>query len=502
MPRWVRESVRPQPIPAIGIMANLWTRIDRNTRCCAVPCAALLLVVLTGAACADSPAAPAQVQSDSLLPGQPMLNARIVLTGVNVLPLDADRVLESYTVVVDSGRIVALGPANEVTMPEGATVIAARGRWLAPGLVDFHTHEAALPGWPDDTAGNLLMLLANSVTSMVNMGDFTGRLIGVRAAVQNGQLPGPNVYVGQFVRGPGDGGFPVASDAASARAIVEQASDRGYDFLKVYDRVPREAFDALVSAGRAQGLAVLGHVVAPGLWYGLEHGQKMIVHASSFFYSAFGGRVNDADVRAVTVRVRASGAAATATLYVSELIVQFGLDGLQSRDPFARVLAQEGVEFMHDGAIDGWRTMMQERADIRVARDRRAELAFMQRFIRAFHDAGVPILMGSDEIGIPGVVPGFAVHGELRLLRAAGLTPLETMETATRNAGEFVRRHIRPQEQFGTVTKGARADLVLLDGDPRSDLEAFRKPAGVMVAGRWYPGAWLRAQLDSLRTAR
>jgi imidazolonepropionase-like amidohydrolase len=117
------------------------------------------------------------------------------------------------------------------------------------------------------------------------------------------------------------------------------------------------------------------------------------------------------------------------------------------------------------------------------------------------HEAGVPLVLGTDVIGIPGVVPGFSLHAEFAELRAAGLSPYVVLAAGTRNAGVLLRK-MRPAEQVGVIAVGWRADLVLLDGNPLNDLETLRRPVAVVAAGRVYPGSWLTAQLVRLREER
>jgi hypothetical protein len=290
--------------------------------------------------------------------------------------------------------------------------------------------------------------------------------------------------------------------AEQARELARRARERGYGFLKVYDGVPPAAYDALVAEGRALGLAVTGHAVRHlGLPYTLRNGQVMVAHAAPFV--AGGGEPGSASsLPAATELALSSGAFVTATLHVYELISSFGLDVLAGADPFARVLAQEGVEYMDDGSLEAWSRMLQSRPDIRAPVDRREELAQVRRCVRVFDEAGVPILLGADTIGIPGVVPGFSIHGELRQLREAGLTPWRALATGTRNAGDFLRRHLGAPEPVGRVEVGARADLLLLEQDPRKDPDTLRKPLLVMAAGRPFAREELLAQLETLRQGR
>jgi imidazolonepropionase-like amidohydrolase len=424
--------------------------------------------------------------------------------GVNVLPMDTDRVLRNQTVLVEAERISAIGPDGSVRLPANVTRIEARGRWLMPGLIDAHTHERALPDWPDDVAGNLAMYLANGITSIVNMGDFTGGMIAVRDAVRSGALAGPEIYVGHFVRGPSDGGTSdtLVATPEAASALARRAAAQGYDFLKVYDGLSTTAYDALAAEARVVGLPIAGHAVRqPGLPHTLSGGQVMAAHASIFLPGA-GGTGAPASLPAATQLALASGVYVTATLFVHELITGYGLDALAGVDPYPRVIAQDGVEFMDDRCQEAWFRMLQQRVDIRLPRDRRGELALQQQYVRAFDVAGVPILLGTDTIGIPGVVPGFAVHGELRQLREAGLPPWRVLATGTRNAGRFLRQHLRAADAVGRIEAGARADLLLLERDPREDPGTLRRSLLVMARGRPYTRDTLWAHLDALRSAR
>lgn len=423
------------------------------------------------------------------------------VTGVTVVPMDTERQLPGHTVVVVDGVITAMGPDGSIPIPAGATVIDGSGKWLAPGLVDFHTHERALPSWPDDFAGNALMFLANGVTSIVNMGDFTEALLDERVAIAGGAYPGPNIYVGHFVRAPAEGGAPthVVSDATSAVALVRRAKAAGYDFLKVYSLLNAAAYDALMAEAAREGLAVAGHVpreVGPDA--ALAKGQMMVVHTSEFFSQLTGL----AAIPALADRIAATGAAIGPTLYVTERITRYGLDTLGGASPLSTALGAEGVEFMHEGSVAGWRQMYRERVDIRTPVDRTSFLNLLRALTLALHERGVLLLAGSDEIGIPGIVPGFSMHGELAQLEVAGLNRFAVLATATRNAGRFIEQRFRRGPAFGTVAPGSRADLVLLASDPLLSLGAYRTPAGVMTNGRYYDGGALRDQLESLRVTR
>jgi imidazolonepropionase-like amidohydrolase len=121
-------------------------------------------------------------------------------------------------------------------------------------------------------------------------------------------------------------------------------------------------------------------------------------------------------------------------------------------------------------------------------------MAFSKRMVKALHNGGVPILVGTDSSD-PGVVWGFSIHRELELLVAAGLTPFQALEAATRVPAEVVFGN---PEEWGTVEVGKRADLLLLQGNPLEDISNTRQIAGVMVRGEWLPQVELQGMLDEL----
>ena len=115
------------------------------------------------------------------------------------------------------------------------------------------------------------------------------------------------------------------------------------------------------------------------------------------------------------------------------------------------------------------------------------------RVLRALNEGGVKILMGTDAPQ-QFSVPGFSLHRELQWMRRAGMTPYQIMVSGTRNVGEY----FRAQDNFGTIEKGKRADLILLEANPLDDIANVSKIAGVMVSGRWFPREEIDARLATI----
>ena len=184
-----------------------------------------------------------------------------VFVDVNVIPMDRERVLPNQTVLVQDGRIAALGPSDAVVVPAGAIRIDGTNRYLLPGLVDMHVHLRR----PID----LDLLIANGVTSARVMSG-SARSLELRAQIAGGELRGPNLYTaGPILEGMPPPGFEevipingkvLIATGAEAAAEVARQKAAGYDFVKVYNNLPAEAYRGLVEAAKTHGLPVIGHV--------------------------------------------------------------------------------------------------------------------------------------------------------------------------------------------------------------------------------------------------
>lgn len=124
-------------------------------------------------------------------------------------------------------------------------------------------------------------------------------------------------------------------------------------------------------------------------------------------------------------------------------------------------------------------------------------LALRRQALKAFADAGAPLLMGTDSPQLF-MVPGFSVHRELGILTEAGLTPFQIYESGSKNIAQYVAERLKQDGRFGTVAVGNRADLVLLDANPLQSVGNLTKRAGVMVRGRWVSAAEIERGLAEL----
>ncbi|MBP1660801.1 MAG: amidohydrolase, partial [Candidatus Aminicenantes bacterium] len=189
--------------------------------------------------------------------------------------MDEERVLRDQTVVTANGRIVEIGPASTVTVPIGALRVDARGRYLLPSLCDMHVHllgdawnimlrpEAKIASQDIPFEKFLFPYIANGVTTVQAL-SATPEEITLRERIDGGDLLGPRLILARMVDGPEKAWPPPLStwvaSATEAREAVRRAKDEGYDKIKVYSFLNKEAYDAIVSAAKELRMDVIGHV--------------------------------------------------------------------------------------------------------------------------------------------------------------------------------------------------------------------------------------------------
>lgn len=419
------------------------------------------------------------------LPGWCAASASTLFEHVNVVPMDREHVLHDQSVLVEGNTIKAIG--RRLSAPEGAVVIDGGGsRYLSPGLADMHVHST--------TSRDMVLFLANGITTVLNMGGARPEFVDqVVPGLNSGERPGPHVYLGLRVDGTPEYGQLVVATPEQARAVVGLARTNGYDFIKVYNNLAPEVFEAFVDAGRREGIPVVGHgVTRVGIERQLAAGQLMVAHVEEYLYTVFfpptadvGNRAPRLDqIPAAVAFTKRSGAFVTADLN------SYGTIARQWGRPevVKGYLAMPGVRFLDPDDRIAWRFGgYDERSGSLDAR-----FAFLKTFTKALSDAGVPLLSGTDTPSLPGLLPGFSLHQNLHALEEAGLTRFQALSTATRAPGEMIAVAKPGSQCFGVVRVGCRADLILSEANPLETLATLETPVGVMVTGRWHDAADLK----------
>ncbi len=391
--------------------------------------------------------------------------------GVDVLPMDSERVLADQTVVVDGGRIVAMGPVATTPVPAGALRIEGDGRFLMPGLAEMHGHIPPPQAPAQHIEAVLFLYVANGITTVRGMLGHPGQL-DLKARATRGEIVAPNLYLA----GPSFSGQSVSSPEQADARVRQQAAE-GWDLLKVHPGLTLEQYDAMARAARETGMRFGGHVPeAVGLRHAIEMGQETFDHIDGYEQElgTFEGALDETALAELVEISREAGVWIVPTQVLWETL--YGTAGLDS----LRTLPE--LRYAPPEQVRQWISIHEQRLaepDFDLAESRRL-IAARLRILEALHDGGVRILMGTDAPQ-QFSVPGFSLHREIRRMTQAGMSPYEVLSSGTRNVGEYFAN----EDDFGTVAPGKRADLVLLRANPLDDVGNVDSIEGVMVAGRW-----------------
>jgi imidazolonepropionase-like amidohydrolase len=445
----------------------------------------------------------------------------VYVTGVTVIHPERDGAAayeRDATVMIQGGRIVWVKQRVTLELPQGATVIDGRGRYLIPGFVDAHIHffqsgnlytrpdvidlTAVVP-YADEVARNKARLdvtfrlwLASGVTGVVDIGgpfwnfDVRDQTLG-NALAPRMAVAGPLI---SMVERPqldlGDPPIIRIDSIAAAQELVARELLRDPDYIKVWyihrerddlsaqEAIVKAAGDAAHAAGKKLAVHATELVVAKSA---LRAGADFLVH------SVFDAPVDDEFIALAKARD---------VVYCPTLFVTMGYPLALSNQwrPTAEESARADPEIL---------TMMDDLGDIPHEQLPERLVALLNdpkpvgppavalENLRRVRDAGIAIAMGTDAGNI-GTLHGPSIHREFALMREAGMTPAEVLRAATTNGA----RVLRLEGQVGLVAGGYIADLVLLDADPLADTANLAKVHRVIKDGVVYDPV---ALMESIR---
>ena len=437
----------------------------------------------------------------------------LAFTHVNLIDATGTPAQPDMTVIVAGQRIASIDKSAAARIPPGTQVVDGTGEYLIPGLWDMHVHEIFGDWVPEDDKITPLLFVANGITGVRDMGGDLEPLKKWRARAASGEMIAPRMVIsGPMLDGPVPH-FPSSApvkDAADGRRVVDELVDAGVDFIKIQSFIPRDGYFAAAEKSKKRGIVFVGHV--PDAIRAVEAsnaGQKSIEHLTGVFEGCstvedelmkaprgpgrgrFLSTYDPAKAKALIALFAKNRTWQVPTLYWErgEWLIE---DTNSGPDPLSKYAPRAWKErtwpmFSKDIAAS-WDT------DPHADREKfvQAEL----KMINEMNKAGVPILAGTDTAAGVRVYPGFSLHEELELIAHAGLTNMETLQTATRNAGEFLGL-----ADTGTIQKGKRADLLLLDANPLEKISNTKKIRAVVLAGRYFSRAELDALLQQVQLA-
>lgn len=417
----------------------------------------------------------------------------LAITHVTVIDATGKEAQADTTVIIIGERITALGKASEVAVPKDARIVDGKGKFLIPGLWDMHAHwreKAYLPLFTVNGVTGIRIMWGFPEHLTWRKEDTDGSLLGPRFVVAGNILDGPNARLA--------GSTLVATEKEGRKAVRTTKRD-GYDCVKVYSVLPAEAYSGIAAEAKELGIPFVGHVpAAVGAARASDMGQKSIEHLWDVPLACSSREEEERkayldDIAKSPPRehllIYLRHAAKSMDSYDEKkaealfaLFVKNGTWHVPTLTVYAAFLGDKQVtddprlKYMPPELRQRWAQDMKDCPDF-------AEPGWFLRkhkaLVSSMHKAGVKLLAGTDAESTYSF-PGFSLHDEMALLVEAGLSPMEALQTATRNSAEFLGR----EKDLGTVETGKLADLVLLDADPLKDIKNTEKIAAVVTGGK------------------
>jgi imidazolonepropionase-like amidohydrolase len=451
------------------------------------------------------------VTHDTAQQGQPNDQRPLAFTHVTVIDATGSPAQPDMTVVVSGNRITAIGKAAQVAVPQNALVTNAQGKFMIPGLWEMHTH-AFIRSRKSFPLYVMYLFLANGVTGARDMGSSGERDdfgdypylqdLQWRQAIEERAILGPRLNLAlTIVNGPHVPGYPrdwaTVADAAQAREEVDYLKKTGADFIKVYDQLSRDSYFAIADEARKLGLPFAGHVPILisaaeasdagqkslehdyAVLFGCSSDEKVLMEKENGLYGAgrplMRGLLRPDDVKALVDSYSPNKAAdlfskfVKNNTFVTPSLVRAAVDRPGAFDPHVKYFSPALRDYSYPP------NATRRPPDPAVHESQEMMFAYHQLLVKAMANAGVKMLPGTDSSFF-----GSAVHDELAEFVKAGLTPMQALQTATRNSADYFGK----LDSMGTIEKGKLADLDLLDANPLADIENVRKISAVVINGR------------------
>jgi hypothetical protein len=426
---------------------------------------------------------------------------------VTVIDVSTGTELRDRTVRIERSHIASIAPAQETDSSQPGAV-DAHGAFLIPGLWDMHVHV--------HDQDELPLYVANGVTGIrIMSGDKDTPALRAELAKP---APSPEIYLASAIVDGSPAVWPgsiVVKKAADARRTVDQIKRSGADFIKIYSRVPRDAYFAIADEAQRQHIPFEGHVpdeitaqeASSAGQRSFEHLQGLALACSSAQESQMGEmnrarffrdrmvieaqayrNLDQAKCRALFAEFRSNQTWQVPTLTVLRLWGH--LDD-------SKFLSDSRLAYIDRRFRDRWEERIQPQigrwtnSQFQLARNL---FSMDQHLVGAMFQAGVPIMAGTDAMN-PYCFPGFSLHDELALLVESGLTPLAALQSATINPAVFLGR----TGELGSIEAGKIANLVLLGADPLADIRNTTQVQAVWLEGKYFDKAGLVDMLEKAR---
>jgi len=393
-----------------------------------------------------------------------------IMHGV-LVDIEKGKKLQDAAIIITDGKITWTGPSGKAVIPAGTAVIDAKGRHMLPGLWDMHAHLKQVEWGP--------AYIAAGITTVRDMANEFVFINTMKSSIGAGKGVGPTILRAGIIDGPGPlgNGIMIATTKEEGIALVKKYKAAGFEQIKLYGQLQPDVIQAICEEAHRQGLTVTGHIPrSMTTMQAVDMGMDMIAHIP-YLMNAFKADSNfvvdltQADNRNTLKRLLEKKVVVDPTLTIFEILFRpFNQPFEQIEPAFKTLPASIQADFNGIGLPPAEAVKKIE------------QQTGYKQLVYQLYKAGVPIVAGTDMM-----IPGYSLYRELEAYVAAGLTPLQALQCATSTPA----RVMGMASTSGSLAKGKDADIILVDGDPLTNISDIRKVSHVFKAGRLYDPAAL-----------
>lgn len=387
-------------------------------------------------------------------------NQIIVIRGALLIDGLGGEPVENSGVLIKGNKIEWVGKANEINIPKEAQIVEARGQTLMPGLIDAHFHL-------DRNNERLALFLRKGITTIRDPGAWIEDYEEIRAsgkAIPRLYLTGP--HLDMFPPAYPDNSF-LLQDREEARMAVQRFVEQGASAIKVYFRLSLGLIEEVCSTAHSYGIPVTAHLEITHAGDAIRAGLDGIEHITSFGPALLPLQ----EAEQYRQRVLADNQARRRGRY--EVWDNLTLENNPRVDSILKI-ATERKTFICP-TLGAFEKQLDQGDSLEVRGFQK-----MMAFTGLAYQAGARIVVGSHS-WVPYAENGLAYAHEMALLNRCRMNPGAVISAATLENARF----LQIEHQAGSIETGKLADLILLEGNPLTDMAAMENVRRVMLNGIW-----------------
>jgi imidazolonepropionase-like amidohydrolase len=390
-------------------------------------------------------------------------------TGATIIDGNGANAIQNGVLLIKDGKVISVGPKEDVTVPENTTFIDVSGKTIIPGIINAHGHVGDVKGIEgghysrENIVDNLSMYARYGVTTVVSLGGDREEAETLRAINDTISTQRSRLFIA--------GAIVTGKTPDEAVNVVNQNDRMHVDFMKIRvddnlgtaTKMSEEVYRAAINRSHELGYKLASHM------YYLEDARKLVEAGSDMLaHSVRDLPVDDAFIQ--LVKEKKIPYCPTLTRELSTFVYGDTVDFFS--DPF---FAQEYDSITILPLKDPTRQSQMRNSQSAITYKKQLPIAMAN--LRVLNDQGVPIVFGTDS-GVPTRFIGYFEHLEMAMMADAGLTPMEIIVSATKNPAEYLGL-----KDLGTLTPGHWADFIILDADPLVDIRNVKKISKVFIGG-------------------